>query len=219
MRFLYFLAIGILTVNQIDAQDNILRDPVTNRVFNPVKYSEINGSPFLFDKWIHGSATISKGYYDNLELKLDSYTSTLLFKKEDDTYEFQDNILSFVLKPIPTDSTSYLYFKKGVSGQNLTSSQYVQVLVDGKVSLYKSQAKSMAEVNQINKGIVQSFTKTDRYYIFKNNASYLVRLNKSEVLPLLNEKQEQIGAFIDKEKLSLKKEADLVKLIQYYNSI
>lgn len=219
MRFLYFLAIGILTVNQIDAQDNILRDPVTNRVFNPVKYSEINGSPFLFDKWIHGSATISKGYYDNLELKLDSYTSTLLFKKEEETYEFQDNILSFVLKPIPTDSTSYLYFKKGVSGQNLTSNQYVQVLVDGKVSLYKSQAKSMAEVSQINKGIVQSFTKTDRYYIFKNNTSYMVRLNKSEVLPLLIEKQEQIGAFIDKEKLSLKKEADLVKLIQYYNSI
>jgi hypothetical protein len=219
MRILFLFAIGFLTISHVKAQDNILRDPVTNRVFNPVKYSEISGSPFLFDKWINGSATISKGYYDNLEIKLDSYTNTLLFKKEEETYEFQDDILSFVLKPTPTDSSSYLYFKKGVSGQNLAYNQYVQVLVEGRVGFYKSQAKSMAEVNQINKGVVQSFTKTDRYYIFKNNVAHLVRLNKSEALSLLNEKQEQLEAFIDKEKLSLRKEADVIKVIRYYNSI
>ena len=208
-----------MTSGLVNAQDNILRDPVTNRVFNPVKYSEVNGSPFLFDKWIKGAATISKGTYNELELKLDSYSNTLLFKKEDDSYEFQDDVASFVLKPIASDSASYMYFKKGYSGPGLNPKQYVQVLVDGKVNLCKSVAKSLAEVSQINKGIVQSFTKTDRYYIIKNNTARLIKLNKNEVLNVLSEKQEQIDAFIRAEKLSLKRESDLIKVIHYYNSI
>jgi hypothetical protein len=47
----------------------------------------------------------------------------------------------------------------------------------------------------------------------------LVRLNKSEILPFLQDKDAEVQAYIIEKKLNLKKDSDLILLLQFYNKL
>ena len=212
---LYWLFICVLTWSGIFSQ-NVLFDPVSGKIFNPEKYSDISGSPFLFDKWINGSVSTPRGVYKNLQLKLDVYNNTIFFNKDDQAFEFQDQISGFILEPKSGDSLIYL---KGLTGNGLRSEQFVQVLALGKTSFYKSEQRLFAEINQINKGIVKKFTTSVRYYININDKLQLIRLNKSELLGVLNDKLGLLEEFTRQNKIDYRREADVAKLIKHLNSL
>lgn len=218
MKKLFFSMFCLLMIGSGYAQNMILHDPVSSRVFNTYKYSEIRGTPFLFDKWITGSVNIPQGRYADLQLKYDVYENTLLFNRNDQSFEFQDPVLSFTLMPDPGDSSNYLYFTKGISATGLKENQFVQVLTEGKISLYKSDIKLLSELNEINRGVVQSFSKSSRYFALKNNSIELIKLNKNEILALVGDKEKEVSAFISKYKLSFKKEQDIIAIVDYYNT-
>jgi hypothetical protein len=197
----------------------ILQDPLSGRVFNSERYSGISGSPFLYDKWITGSVTIAKGYYNNLELKLDAYSNSLYFNRNDQLFEFQDAVKSFILMPNIADSSSYLYFKTGLSGNGLSAAQFVQVLVEGRISLYKADSKLLTEVNEINKGVIKTFGNASRYFVLKENKLESIKIGKNDVFDLMKDKQEKVQAYIDQNKISTKKVEGLILVLKYYNSL
>src|SRR5918993_3908027 len=194
---------------------NILFDPVSNKVFNPDKYSSVSGSPFVVDKWQKGSVTTAKGIYKDLLLKLDAYSNTVLFNKDDQAYEFQDPVTMFTIEA----SKDTQVFRKGLTGPSLKPEQFVQVLVDGKTSLYRSDIKLFAEINQINKGLVKSFTTSTRYFLVKDGTVQLIKLNKSELLAMLADRRSELETTISKEKLDLRRQSDVVSLVKTYNSL
>jgi hypothetical protein len=195
---------------------NVLFDPVSSRIFNPEKYSDVSGSAFLSDKWQTGDVTTSKGVYKNLELKLDAYSNTLFFKRNDQPYEFQDPVRDFTLTGKGTDS---MFYKKGFSANGLKPDQFVQVLAQGKTSLYRSDQKSLSEINQINKGLIKTFTTSVRYFISQNDRLQLVKLNKKEMQTVLKDQQVPLEEFTTKNKLSYNREADVVKMVRYLNTL
>lgn len=211
----------LLTITSFSfAQTMVLQDPVSARMFSIEKYSGYDGSPFLFnDNWTPGSATVTKGTYKNLDLRLDVYNSVLFFKKNEEPYEFQDEVISFVLMPNAADSTTWMHFKKGFADGGLKPNQYVQVLSEGKVSLYKSELKLLSDVNQINQGVVKTFTTTARYFVLKSGAMQLIKPNKKEILDVLSDKSDKVQSFINDQKISFKKDTDLARLFRYYNSL
>jgi hypothetical protein len=198
----------------------VLQDPVSARTFNTEKYAGYEGSPFLFnDKWTAGNVTILQGTYKSLELKLDVYNDVLFFKRNDEPYEFQDEVVSFVLMPKIADSTTWMYFKRGLSGVGLKPQQYVQVLAEGPVSLYRSDIRSLSDVNQINRGIIKTFTPSVRYFVSRNGTLQLLKPTKKEILEVLNDKAAKVEAFINEQKVSFKKDADLGRVFKYYNTL
>lgn len=48
-----------------------------------------------------GTATTPRGIYQQLELKFNVYDNTPFFNKDEETFEFQDEIISFTLMPKP----------------------------------------------------------------------------------------------------------------------
>ena len=59
-----------------------------------------------------------------------------------------------------------------------------------------------------------------QYYLQKDGDKKLVFFsNKKELLKLLHEKEDKIRIYMKINKLSLKKEKDIVQIIDYYNSI
>lgn len=202
------------------AQEMVLNDPTTARMFNTEKYSEVKGTPFFIDKWMEGSVSIDKGTYPRLLIKYDVHENQLLFSSHDMSYQFADPVYSFVLKPNPADSSSFMYFIKGISGNSLKEDQFVQVLAKGRLSLYRSDIKQVSDLNEINKGTIKNFSTVTRYYAKKEGAvSTLIKLNKQEVLDLVKDKEAAIQQFIDANKISLKKEGDVAKLIRHYNTL
>ncbi len=101
----------LLASHFVLSQEAILHDPVSSTVFQTSRYAGIKGSPFLIDTWTKGRAHTSKGYYPVLELKLDAFNNVLLFKRNNEPFQFEEDIVSFVLMP-SDDSASFKYFKK-----------------------------------------------------------------------------------------------------------
>lgn len=218
MKAILFFA-GFVSGITVFSQEMILHDPVSGKTFNSEKYSGIKGSPFLYENWISGSVTVAKGTYKKLELKFDAYSNKIYFNKNDELYEFEDDVISFVLMPKVSDSSTYQYFKSGFSGDGLRSSQFVEVLIEGKISLYKSAIKLVTDVNEINRGVIKTFGDATRYFIMNDNKLKAIKMTKNDVLELVSDKQEKIQAYIDQNKLSTKKSDDLLQILKYYNSL
>ncbi len=219
MKKLCLFILAFFSCSIVFCQAMNLQDPVSRTVFNLDKYAEIKGSPFLEEKWIKGSATISRGTYMNLDLKVDLYNNTVLFAKDDLPYEFQDDVISFVLMPKVADSSTYQYYKKGFSGNGLRKDQYLQVLVEGGIGLYRSDIKLMSEISEVNRGVIKAFNTSTRYFIMKDGNLQLIKLTKKDVLDLLSDEQEKVEKYADQQKLSFKKEADVARIVKYYLSL
>ena len=219
MKNLIILLLFISGVFTLNAQDNILIDPVTSHVFDSQRYSEIRGTPFLMDKWTRGSVTIHRGVYKNQQLKLDVYNNTLLFEKDEGSYEFYEPVLGFALMPNPSDSSSYMYFIKGISSNGLKPEQYVQVLAKGRLNFYRSDIKLLSDMNEINKGVVQIFNNSTRYYFQDSTQTQIMKLSQKDILGLMNDKKAIVEEYMNRNKLNLKKEKDVAELVKYYNSL
>jgi hypothetical protein len=188
-------------------------------VFDIGKYAEVNGTPFFKDEWMTGSIVVGKGRYNQLQLKIDLFKNQLLFNKNDMPYEFVEDLKGAVLMPRPEDSSSYLYFMKGITAQALNPEQFVQVLAFGKASFYRSDIKLIAEMNEVNKGLVKYFNNSTRYYIQSGKQVLLIKPGRKEVLEAIGDKTAILEAFCNEQKLSLKKEKEIVQLLEYYNKL
>jgi hypothetical protein len=100
----------------------------------------------------------------------------------------------------------------------LKPEQYVQALVGaGAVQLYRSDIKQVTEMSEINAGMIKTFANTSRYYIKKGDLLKLIKLNKEELMSFLMDKEAEVNAAIEAKRLNLKKESDIIQLIQAYN--
>ncbi len=221
MKKLILFLVLTISLQSASAQLLQLQDPVSSKNFNPDKYAGIRGTPLLVDKWQHGSVITTKGYYADLELKIDLYDNQVFFNKNDESFELLDHIVAIRLYPKWPDTVNQQQvFIKGITQNNIKPNQYVQILVaQGAVQLYRSDIKQVTEMSEINAGMVKTFANTSRYFIKKGDQFKLVKLNKEEIMPFLVEKEAEINDFITKKKLNLKKEVDFVQLIQAYNAL
>lgn len=221
MKKLILFLVLTISLQSASAQLLQLQDPVSSKNFNPDKYAGIRGTPLLVDKWHHGSVITTKGYYADLELKIDLYDNQVFFNKNDESFELLDHIVAIRLYPKWPDTVNQQQvFIKGITQNNIKPNQYVQILVaQGAVQLYRSDIKQVTEMSEINAGMVKTFANTSRYFIKKGDQFKLVKLNKEEIMPFLVEKEAEINDFITKKKLNLKKEVDFVQLIQAYNAL
>ena len=102
----------------------------------------------------------------------------------------------------------------------LKPEQYVQALVGtGAVQLYRSDIKQVTEMSEINAGMIKTFANTSRYYIKKGDLLKLIKLNKEELMSFLMDKEAEVNAAIEAKRLNLKKESDIIQVIQAYNNL
>ena len=172
----------------------------------------------MYENWTNGAVTTSKGIYKDLDLKVDIYSNAVLYNKAGSSEEISD-IKAFVLFPTPRDSSTYQYYVKNISGPGVSPEQYVRVLSEGKVSLYRSDIIIVTEMSEINAGMVKTFSKNTRYFMKKDGILQLVKNTKKDVLMALRDKGNEIEKFIEANELSLRKEEHLTEVFKYYNTL
>ena len=215
---LIFILNSFLCLSSIFSQVQI-QDPLSGRLLSVSKYGGINGNPFLYDRWTNGDVIIKKGVYANILLKYDAFSNVLYFNRNEELFEFEDEVLSFVLKPVREDSSTYQFFVKGLEGVDVKSNQFLQELYKGKYGFYKATFVFLSEMNKINEGTVKSFQKAEKYYFKSDDKISQVILNKKDVLALFGKRQIDVESFATAAGLTYKKESDLLKMIQYFNTI
>ncbi len=101
---------------------------------------------------------------------------------------------------------------------------YFNVLNDGKTyDLYKKTTSVFKEARKATstygRDVPPSFSKSVKYYLVQDGTFLEMPSGKSKILKMMKSKKDEVKSFMKENKIDVDKEADLVKLVAYFDSL
>ena len=180
----------------------------------------VDGSPYFSDKWIKGSVFIEESEYRNFNLRVNILETTLEFM---DRRGEQMICTMPVKKVILNDSIKgmqYRFVHSSFVPENVeTRKSWLLELVSGTAKLYRLDKKQINEIRPYGSATTEQRIVTSHLYFLSNNSD-LKRIKKlSDVSDLLASKKEQLDEYAKANRLNVKSEKDLVRLVEYHNTL
>lgn len=184
-------------------------------------YEGIEGSPFYFDQWQKGKVFPKKETepIEEVWLNYNGYTRSFEVKKGKRYIALDENWYKRV--EVTKTNQDKLIFETGLLPKR--TKQFVQliyqgtdfyVLQDFHISLIKTEKKRYAGDIE-----VQEFAQRPMYYFVTNGKANLFKLKKKNVLNLFAQKKSDMEKYVKTNRLKLNKEADVVKIMAYYDEL
>lgn len=215
MKKYFCLSVLLLSTIFVAAQQAVFADgsPVKE-----IKYSDIIGSELYNTEWWNAEVLLTNGARYNLPVKYNLYVDELFFKSDNQTMSFVVPVREFVFKE---SSSATAFFRNGYpANDGFSDKTFYQVLVDGKVQLLKKLSKQVMETKDFNSSIVKKrFTDLSKVYSFRDNQFYQLKRDKSGILNVFSDRSNEIAKYISDNKINLKKDDELAKVFNYYNSL
>jgi hypothetical protein len=215
---LFFLLVqGILSGQVMVVNDANLRNPEIMILRNTrLSYDQISGKPYLADTFEVSRVYLKDKTSLEMKLRYDIYSDEMEIRNKTQAYYLVKNrIDSILLKDLKFVYTEY-------AGNSKNSMAYFIVITEGKNTLLlkkrveffdQDKAKPYADTRP-----ARFETKADLYY-FKKGKDPAVQLSSLKAFrkdfPDLYLKSQ---SFIQTEKISFKKQDDLIRLVNYLNS-
>jgi hypothetical protein len=184
----------------------------------------MEGSPFLFEDYLPASLISADGkYYSNVMVKINLVDNEIYYRLPDgremvSTTPVKDIIFS---KPFasysPVDSVVITGFNSAINKKGAVT---YMICVEGKLKLLKKISISYKDLQEYgNTNTTRIFTRKESFEYIKGSSS-AQRLPKGEdaIVELMSDRRKDMNRFIIAQQLELKKEADIVRLFQYYNN-
>jgi hypothetical protein len=191
-----------------------------------IDYSEINGSPYLKPDWQPGNFTLANGFKSKeaIWLKFNMVTDKVTFKDEKvgAEMEFVVPVQEFTLSLAESDGAITRLFRSGYKDiEGTTPASFFEVISDGKTQLIKKTVKTLLETVVIGAPTKQRtfIEKSTKYYLVVDGKAQMVKNDKKSILAALADKQAALDTYLKANKINFKSEADLGKLIAYYNTL
>lgn len=191
-----------------------LNRDVTKRRENT--YEQIKGNPYLFKDFVSGEIVTTDNFRYKGKMRYNIYDDEIEYIVNDDNFWVSN---PWVLDFITIDSMTFIYCS--ADNQNKNDGSYYILLVSGDCKLLLKKGVILNDPvpakPYIDSKPAEFVTKRDTYYIILNNSEPEKITSKQKLLELFPGKTEQMKNFV--KNLSLKKEEDLVKLVEFYNEI
>ena len=192
---------------------------------NGVPYEQIKGSPFMTDKWQHASLyNIKNELISERPVLLNLVTGEIYFMEGEKPMVADKEIVRKVVVHSSASAKDakavYLNFVPNLRINDMKVNDFAEVFHSGYAKLIKYRRKELAQ-SEGGGGMPKYYFFKDFTYYFvqvKNQCGRLNRLSRDvlfEQLPGAYGMQD----WVDDNKLNLKKEADVIKFIEYYNSV
>lgn len=172
---------------------------------------EVKGDPFLFADWNKGG----KGYSGDRVVDLGRVNYNI-YTDEFGSMKSQDSVFFYNKRLV--DSITV----RGRSFHNYHNKYYEVMFNGGKASLLKRYEIEIIEgMFNPTDGTTQKsrIKKTDDYFLKKNGQITLFKPSKSAFQALFGSDESAMKKQMKKEKLSTKKEKDLIRIFELYNQI
>ena len=180
---------------------------------------KIEGTPYLSENYVDGEIFFGTTGRSTVPLRYNVFQ---------DLMEYQQNGKALVLDPSPKiksvrlGESTYVVDKFEFEGK--TKFGFLNLLDSGKVTLF---AKKVVKYQEPLKGraldggdLPAKFSKSSDAYFYKIGSGGLQEVeNIKDMIASFPDKQEELKQFAKKEKISPKKEEELLKLVRYYNSL
>lgn len=184
--------------------------------------NEVLGTPYMLKDWV-GNLTFRTNngkIFKVSNANFDKFNQKFVVKiSKDSIYEFGHDNIDFAFLSVSTDT---LKFKKVYLNDDLKKS-LVDVLIENKKASFYKVHKSRVKEGSKNPMTNQKVTKdklvdSDEYYLKVNNKIKLIRLKEKSFRKRIKEFR-NLKTYAANNSLSFKKEKDVVKIINYYNSL
>lgn len=211
-----FISFAQSSYNISQLQSFLLKEASNLRSTNIDKNSEnIEGSPFLTEDFVEGDVYTNSGSFKGVKMKYDRQEGVFLFNLNNQL-QYLDPLPS-VLKVV-YDKQSFVVRKYSIKSK--ANIGYVVRLDSGKVSLYAKKnvyfrpaepPKALESASHPAK-----FTSApDNYFLQFGNGSLVLFDGVKDIYELFPDLAESLKVYIKKEKLSTKKESDLIAITQF----
>jgi hypothetical protein len=180
---------------------------------------KIEGTPYLSEKYVDGEILFGTTGRSTVPLRYNVFQ---------DLMEYQQNGKALVLDPttkikrVRLGESTYIVDKFEFDGK--TKYGFLNLLDSGKVTLL---AKKVVKYQEPLKGraldggdLPAKFSRSSDAYFYRIGNGELQEVdNLKDMIASFPDKQEELKQFAKKEKISPKKEEELLKLVRYYNSL
>ncbi len=196
----------------------------------------IKGSPFLNEEYQIGSiingTTIMEApirynaYYDHFQVLDENKKKGAVLKSQNVKIKLNGKTYHLLTYEVTVQDKA-LYYLPQNKNQKLNGNKkegYFCALSDGETVLYSKTTKRVPKFKLQDHGYTQ-FAPTDfviltHYYIKrKHRPAVRVKLSKKEILYALNDKYNDVRAYIKKNKLKAKTLEEVIQIISYYDTL
>lgn len=191
-----------------DVMKQLERDGGTNT-------KKTDGTFYLFDEWDRKSlVNLSGKDYKLKNVNLNLLTNEVVFKTDEKKYySFPSQYVKEIV--IGEDLFKYHIYKKEV--------KFFQHLLDGKkITLlkgYKIRITQKSDIGMLNDRI-DKVNKVKQYFYLEGNIAKRLKLKNKKVLAILDKKDRKaVEKYMKENKLSVKNELDLVRILHYYDTL
>jgi len=219
-----FFLLGVFCFSLLHSQSTNRNDIFDNSKSRIIAFDNSDkstvGSPYLFKEYTPAKITLIK---EICLVNFDAYNDKMYVEKNGKFYnlplnDFKYGIL-FINKKISYQLFNYKRKKEMTSGffQVLTKNNGIYLLK--KEHIRKLEAKKANNGYEKSQPVTFKRTKDHFYTSFENNMAIKLAPKKKHFLSLFNLQGTVIASYMKQQKLSHKKEADLIKIFKYYASL
>lgn len=181
----------------------------------PATYNDVQGSPFLYKDFISGELKLNIGTVYKGKLRYDIYADQIEFQTSDGEIYSVKNPETVQLAIL--GDTKFNYFEpnefKGVKG-------YYEVLVIGNYSLYKKY-QIMLKDPEAARPYVEAkpakFLQQDSKFFIMDPEGSFTEISKKNDLFLKGVDQNELSAYLKKNKIKPSKKEDLIRFVEFLN--
>lgn len=181
---------------------------------------DITGSPYLNETFLPGEIYTKDGkLHKGIKLRYNIYKDEIEFMKGEEILGLKRREIT-IYAVIGSDT---LLTKVYGDSDNVGYGHFF-LLVSGKKQLLVKKRKNFLEGTE-EKGYVEAknpaFVDAGENFYLSNNDDMMANEvpKKKEISAFFGDKETEITTYMKQEKISLRKQSDLVKLVSYYNSI
>ncbi|PTS99952.1 hypothetical protein DBR11_11285 [Pedobacter sp. HMWF019] len=221
--FISTVALGLLVISA-KAQIFITQDNLGVSAPMPEKGTpEYIQGIYLYPDFVKGSVTmLDNKKIASADLIYDLSKDKIIFKGEDNKpYWFKDKVSEFQMADPKSGDQLIHLFKNGYPPIDRYSAlNYYEVLAEGKVTLLKKEVRIVSETIPYGSSApVKSVANAQLYYLYTNDTMTQIKKDKKSMGNLLKGNDFNLTKYISDNNLNIKNDEDLVKIINYYNSI
>ena len=184
-------------------------------------YSEIDGNPYMYEDFVEGKVYMKNGDIFSASLRYDVNADQVQFKANDNIYVL---INQEQIKKVEMGDKNFVYsdylVSKGEKGPD--GSGYFIVLADGKYKLLARKNMRIQDPTP-SKGFLEPkpakfIMQSDTYYI-KSEDGKAVRVKSKADLVELFAGNEDVSYFLETNKIKVNRLEDLIKVVNFCNSL
>lgn len=211
-----------LTVASLQLSAQSVQD-IQGRVFREAPGMEVKGSPYINNYYAKGSiTTITDQVFDNFEFKFNLNSNNLIYKSSsgelmESTIPLKEFVIYTKIKGVDVPRL----FRSGYPVNSyVPSNHFYEVLKDGDVQYLKYVKKDIFEQKEYSGSTSKVYQETVSYYIaLKDSTPTQINRTAASILSVLSLQEKQLNDYIKDQKLNLKNDGDIVKLLTFYEGL